>query len=405
MNEIPIDEAIENINYVINDFMTDNYLDLMNPKIKDIIKTNIKPVISLIYNELDEDLVQNLDDLLNISIDTYFAINDISREIKVGVVKSLNKTYVANKLTELRNIPLPPQNTPEWFDYRWNRLTASSAWKALSSEAMVNSLIYSKCKPVDRNKNDKVNINSATHHGHKFEPVSTALYEYINDTKIEEFGCIPDQTNNILAASPDGINVKDDSPLYGRLLEIKNPVSRIPTGSTKLDYWVQMQFQMHVIGLHVCDFLETCFKEYDSETEFNEDGTFIKTKDGKYKGVIICLNDGKKPVYLYPPIGINKDEFDKWYDKAMDETDGLTWIKNTYWYLDVMSCVTVKYNKSWFELALPYFINVWDIIEKERVSGYEHRGPKKREVTNTKEKGQDTIIPPKMTIKLRTSSL
>jgi hypothetical protein len=406
MNNIPIDEAVENITSIVDGFMNDNYLDLMNPKIKDIIIKNIKPVVQLIYSEIDSETIeQDINDLLDISIDTYFGINNITREIKSRIVKELNKDFVTNKLQELRDIPQPAQNTPEWFDYRWNRLTASSAWKALSSEAMVNSLIYSKCKPVDRNKNDSVNINSATHHGHKFEPVSTELYEKMFDTEIEEFGCIPDQQSNILAASPDGINVKIDSPLYGRLLEIKNPVSRIPTGTTKLDYWVQMQFQMHVIGLHVCDFLETCFKEYESETDFDEDGSFVETKDGKKKGIIICLNDGKKPVYLYPPLGLSKEEFEEWYDKTMDNTNGLTWIKNTYWYLDVFSCVTVKYDKKWFDLAKPYFTNVWNIIEKERVSGYEHRCPKKRDVKNIKEEPQNIVFPPKMKITLRNSSL
>jgi hypothetical protein len=409
MNDIPLEESIEHITAIIDDFMNDNYLDLMNPKIKDIILKNIKPILCLIYNkEVSEDIdndIYDIDDLLNMSIDTYFGMNDISREIHSNKVKSLNKEYVNKRLIELRNIPLPAQNTPEWFDYRWNRLTASSAWKALSSDAMVNSLIYSKCKPIDRNKNESININSPTHHGHKFEPVSTILYEKRFDTTIEEFGCIPDPTSPILAASPDGVNVKEDSPLYGRLLEIKNPVSRIPTGSTKLDYWVQMQFQMHVIGLHVCDFLETCFKEYENETEFNEDGSFTKTRDGKDKGIIVCLNDGKKPIYLYPPLGLSQKEFDEWYDKMMDDTSGLTWIKNTYWYLDIYSCVTVKYNKKWFDIAVPYFTNVWNIIEKERISGYAHRGPKKRVVKNITNEPQNTIIPPKMTLMLRTSSL
>ena len=45
-------------------------------------------------------------------------------------------------------------------------------------------------------------------------------------------------------ASPDGINIKADSPYYGRAVEIKNPVSREITGIPKKDYWIQMQIQM-----------------------------------------------------------------------------------------------------------------------------------------------------------------
>jgi len=36
-------------------------------------------------------------------------------------------------------------------------------------------------------------------------------------------------------------------------------------------------------------------------------------------------------------------------------------------------------NKPWFQTVVPLFRGVWDTILKERVSGYEHRKPKKRE--------------------------
>ena len=52
------------------------------------------------------------------------------------------------------------------------------------------------------------------------------LYEKDKKTKIEDFGCLEHETIPYLAASPDGINVDPTSELYGRLLEIKNPVSR-----------------------------------------------------------------------------------------------------------------------------------------------------------------------------------
>ena len=116
MNDIPLEESIEHITAIIDDFMNDNYLDLMNPKIKDIILKNIKPILCLIYNkEVSEDIdndIYDIDDLLNMSIDTYFGMNDISREIHSNKVKSLNKEYVNKRLIELRNIPLPAQNTP-----------------------------------------------------------------------------------------------------------------------------------------------------------------------------------------------------------------------------------------------------------------------------------------------------
>ena len=162
------------------------------------------------------------------------------------------------------------------------------------------------------------------------------------------------------------------------MIEIKNPVSRELTGVPKDEYWVQMQQQMFVTGLHMCDFLETTFKEYLNEDEFNNDGTFLETKDGKDKGIIVCFNDGNGPIYKYPKWGISKEEYDKWYDTTLDNNTNLSWCYNTYWYLKNVSCITVPYNKKWLDQAIPQYIKIWDIINKERVEGYDHRKPKTR---------------------------
>ena len=78
-------------------------------------------------------------------------------------------------------------------------------------------------------------------------------YEYINNTKVNEFGCIKHTKHDFLAASPDGIVCDMSSNLYGRMLEIKNVVSRTITGA-KMEYWIQMQLQMEVCDLNECDF-------------------------------------------------------------------------------------------------------------------------------------------------------
>ena len=57
---------------------------------------------------------------------------------------------------------------------------------------------------------------------------------------------------------------------------------------------------------------------------------------------------------------------------------GITWLKNIYWYLNQYSCVLVVKNDIWFESAIKKIEKVWDIILKERETGYEHRAPKKR---------------------------
>ena len=377
---IDIDEFRESIYLIIGDFVKNNVLEYMYYDFEHRIFEHTYQIVEMLYGEII-DAFKSIDliEMVEEGIILYFSIISKPRSYPgPHITTPKSKRAIQAQIQNLRSMPQPQQNTPEWFDFRWTRLTASSAWKALDSAAKKNELIYSKCKPIDKAKYSKVNVNSATHHGHKYEPISTMFYEYTFDTEIEEFGCIPDENNTEFGASPDGINIKRSSDRFGYLLEIKNPVSRKLTGTPKRDYWIQMQFQMHVTGLYTCDFLETVFKAYETEDDFNKDGVFNTTKDGKPKGVIVCFHDGNKPIYRYSPWNYDASSFEKWYDNILDNESNLTWIQNTYWRLENYSCVTVSYNKDWFNMASIHFKDIWKIIEEERVSGYSHRKPKKR---------------------------
>jgi hypothetical protein len=107
------------------------------------------------------------------------------------------------------------------------------------------------------------------------------------------------------------------------------------------------------------------------------DGTFIYSEKEELKGIMIYFIKGGKPFYEYMPIKYTKELYDKWYDDIMEKNNQLTWIKNIYWRMEKYSCILVLRNKFWFENAITKIEEVWNIIEKERVSGYEHRIPKK----------------------------
>ena len=98
------------------------------------------------------------------------------------------------------------------------------------------------------------------------------------------------------------------------MLEIKNITIRDLDGIPKKEYWVQMQLQMEVTDLDECDFLETRFKEYDSEEEFLKDGGFDTCE--KIKGVIIQFSARGGPVYKYSPGDTPINLFSKW-DKRL----------------------------------------------------------------------------------------
>jgi len=379
-----IEDFKETVIYFIEDYIKSNYRVYEDEKFLEIVKDNVENIILQTYNaDIIDHLSLNFETIINECVDLHFLITDTPRSFqKTLIIKKPNPSHIEYILEKVKTKEQPEQRTDAWFDFRHNLLTASSIGHAIGSDAEINKIIYDKCKPIDKNKFAGTNITSAFHNGHKYEPLSTMIYEKWYDTIIGEFGCIKHDTHHFIGASPDGINIKPGNDRYGRLLEIKNPCSdRKLDGIPKKIYWIQMQIQMEVWDLDECDFFETRFKEYTTEDEFNADGTFTETKDGKMKGILIHFQ-GKDPVYKYAPIGLTNEEFDIWYDKQMEEKPGeLNWIKNIYWYMDNYSCSLVVRNKPWFQTVVPLFQGAWDTILKERVSGYEHRKPKKREKT------------------------
>ena len=380
--EIFIDEFINNNIHLYPDKHFDEYL-----------YDYIYEITIGLFNNLLIDIDIDLQDIIEHIIYCYYLKNLNCRSFKkTFIIDKPNVKKIKKQIKAYENMEQPAQKTEAWYKFRWNGLTASSLWKALDSQSSKNSIIYQKCKPLDLKKTKGCNINSPFHNGHKYEPLSIIIYEDWFKTKVAEVGAIKHATHPFLRASPDGINVDPKNPRFGRALEIKNPVNRELTGIPKKDYWIQMQLQMEVWDLEECDFLETIFKEYDNEEAFLNDGNeFNKTKDGKLKGVIVRFFDGNEPVYKYPPLNLNQNEFDKWYDKVMDEDNNLSWIENIYWYMDNYSLVLVPRNKKWFNSVLPELQDVWNTILKERKTGYEHRKPNKKP-RKKKEKENITVL-------------
>jgi putative phage-type endonuclease len=379
------------------------------------------PIKNLVYSELEEHIEE--------AIQHYFTYVMPRRSFQTSFTfgnKDIDK--IEKQLEYLKNKPQPAQRTEDWYKFRHNLITASELSKVFDSQAVQNSLIYSKCKPwtpMGRCSNPE----SPLHWGQKYEPISVMLYEDIYKTKIAEFGCIQHDTLPFIGASPDGINIDKDSPRFGRLLEIKNVFSRVIDGIPLKEYWIQMQSQMEVCDLDECDFLETKFVEYNGYREYVEDkfvqGSFVeceleddednvpiesvtKKEDEsedvdneeekesepiviekplpcpyKYKGCIMMFSliTDQIPVYEFKPLMLNDDDEETiWEEETVKkyEKNGYRWIKNIYWKLQVFSCVLVLRNRFWFNSSIPQIKSIWDTIEKERVDGYDHRAPKSR---------------------------
>ena len=389
-----IEDFKESIMYFIQEYLESNPRDYEEYKFDKNLSINIYSIILATYGgEIIDSISIPIDTVINECIELQFLMNDNPRSFKnTFIIKDPDIEYVNSVFEKIKNKEQPDQRTDEWFNFRWNMLTASSIFKAIDSQAKKNELILDKCRPINKKKYSTVNTESAFHFGHKFEPLSTNFYEHLYQTKIGEFGCIRHDDYNFLGASPDGINIDIKNKRFGRLLEIKNPKSREITGIPKKEYWIQMQIQMEVWNLDECDFLETKFVEYNSEEEFNLDGNWYFTKDKKHKGIFVQFQTNDyKPHYEYPPFNLSPNNFDIWYNKIREKNSNMTWIKNIYWKLDTYSCILVTRNKLWFKTVLPQFKEIWDTILKERNTGYQHRLPKRKNKENKKDITKTTV--------------
>lgn len=203
------------------------------------------------------------------------------------------------------------------------------------------------------------------------------IYEDMFDTHVAEFGCIQHPQFPFLGASPDGINDAPHNPRYGRMIEIKNPTTRIVDGRPLDKYWVQMQLQMACCQLTETDFFETSFREYCNECDFLSDGeTVNRTSNNSYKGTkLFFVNkiDGRAK-FEYMPLHIaSRTAFDAWIDLTLQEysAEDCPWmfIRIIFWFLNQVSCVLILRNDCWFHDNIAYMQSFWDVVQRERVSG------------------------------------
>lgn len=295
------------------------------------------------------------------------------------------KQYVSDKIAILqqKDINNPEQRSLEWYKRRYQMMTASNIWQTLSTECQINRFIYDKCKPLETEiiESKWVHTEGSLHWGVKYEPLTVMVYEKMTGAKVGFLSCIEHPNYSFLGASPDGIVINDDSPLYGRLVEIKNIFNREMDGVPSEAYWIQIQVQLACCDLEVCDFVETRFKEYESETGFLEEAD-----KERVRGVILHFvpRDGKSniPLYKYKILDEEEEDLNYWIEQTkLDVSENHVLYRPIYWYLDDIQMTIVLRNQAWFNTALPRFQSVWETIQAERITGFQHRAPKKKAAT------------------------
>ena len=280
-------------------------------------------------------------------------------------VTPMNEKFLCDKVEYLKTLPQHAQKSAGWYEMRMSLLSASD-WGTILG---VNH--YSKPEAVLLKKcgEDNFMTNDAMKWGNKYEDVAIAIYEYRNNTKIYEFGCIRHPFIKHLGASPDGITAD------GIMLEIKCPVSRQITGIPPEYYWCQVQGQLEVCELNRCDFLECKLREYDNEEEYlndNYEGDNTRNKIGFEKGIVVefyKINE-QSFYYDYSPVCIIGEEMEKWKSHVVNKhtSDNPNVIFSTfdYWTLDEVSCVPIFRNQEWFQRAEKELTKFWKRISKYR---------------------------------------
>ena len=179
-----------------------------------------------------------------------------------------------NYLNELLDRKQIEQRTSEWYKQMSTIISASELGNLFASTRQRAKMVVSKTIPYQNRNQSLATLSSrmsAFDWGIRFEPVVKQIYEYKYGTTIKELGRLYHQTDKRCAASPDGLVYNcPKNERTGRLIEIKCPVTRIIDGKIPKDYYAQMQMQLHVTGLQLCDYVEAVFSSKYNNTPERE---------------------------------------------------------------------------------------------------------------------------------------
>jgi putative phage-type endonuclease len=315
-------------------------------------------------------------------------INDCNYRFHTKLLNEYNLTQNIAQLEFLKLQPTQIQGTHEWIIARRKGLTASNITKVLhgSVKEQVNILL-DKC--TTDNVYKKI-YSPAMQHGHQHEDNGIAIFESRSNRKVHDFGCMSHREFSFLKASPDGIDN------LGEMLEIKMPYSRIPHEIPKNDYYDQMQLQLEVCDLDVCNFLECVIKHYTSKDDYIEDvnkkartgpSRHCYTAKGLEKGVMLegKSMDARYFNYKYAPLDMMPDNIDDWineYTKQLyieaeeqQEHDNITFndfvVRPVYWYVKRYSCIKVYRDSNWISKHISTFHTFWRTVLYYRKHGVE----------------------------------
>jgi hypothetical protein len=241
------------------------------------------------------------------------------------------------------------QRTEQWVKEKVNLLTASEISDIWGGPLTRARLVKSKVpkeeeKPFSQRLAVRRGEGNAMDWGVRYEPVVKYILEKDLHVKITDLGRVTHQTHSRLAASPDGLITEGPEDLVGRLIEIKCPPTREINEKIPFSYWCQMQIQMEVCNLPLCEYVEVKFKEVDKE-------------DLEAKG-FITLEQNSKDNSLHYIYHENPEPPESQKGWEIIETYG--------WKVLHIRRVTQQRDKTWFESIQNDLTAFWNDVEGAR---------------------------------------
>lgn len=323
---------------------------------------------------------------------------------KHSVITSCDQENMERSLRRLVKYKGDTQRSLEWFKTRYNMLTASVAYNILKVDLQKKTgitVLRQKILPFEPHIPEKGDVripndpDRANVRGTRYEPIIRNTYEKLlpgDDTSgcVVEYDCVPHEKYPFLGASPDGIVIK--GPLRGRMVEIKcpKPQTAEKDGNTvKKEYYAQIQLQLEVCNLEVCDYVRAVVWDSDNYEKIT---SMLHEKQDKYRKMAISKEIGDNDSKILA-IGT------MWMDSStgeyvMERSGSFTneneiymrpgvhpaFIRHYFILEKDWMIIKVHRNREWFnKMFLPKSIEVWnEIIEARKDPDlWERNNPKK----------------------------
>lgn len=176
------------------------------------------------------------------------------------------------------------QQTPEWFEIRKLKMSASHASAIIAGGKGLNTYINNLIQDYCNASEEEPYVNPDMARGVLLEDQARTMYEFENNVTVEQVGFI--ELDQFVGVSPDGLVGEDG------LIEIKNHKSSVfiellLSGDIDKKYYDQIQMQLYVTGRKWCDYVgyNTQIKPYKFIKRILPDPEVFKALDkGLAKG-------------------------------------------------------------------------------------------------------------------------